>query len=352
MELLTEPLVAESASSPSQRAAVQPGDSRVPQPRLPQPGAVLRDRYRVVRFLGKGGSGAVIEALDTWRLRPPEGDQRVALKLLYSQVSRESPRFTAFQREFQHLQSLSHPGIVRVHDFDRDGEVSFFTMEYLSGRQLDAVLAARAGRRLSQPEALAILRDVGAAVAHAHRQGIAHGDLSPANVLVTDGGAVRVLDFGASHRLVAEPWIAEQDDPPRVATLAWASCQVLERGVPLARDDVYSLACLAYWLLTGAHPFEGRTALEARSRRLRPRRPATIRGRAWSALREGLRFERERRPADVGRWLERLDLRAATRQLPPLAVLMQPPPPRRRWLWWLLWAAAAAGLAVIWWAGA
>src|ERR1019366_7491224 len=116
---------------------------------------------------------------------------------------------------------------------------------------------------------------------------------------------------------------SEVDDqrPIAVATPTFASCQVLEGGVADARDDVYALACIAYTLLSGKHPFNDDTALKARTSRRIPKRPAGLTGRQWNALREGLRFDRERRPSDVGSWLERLDGRAAG---PRLAALQDP----------------------------
>ena len=295
----------------------------------------------------------VFEANDAWRLQPPDGDPRVALKMLKAEVARSVPRFTAFQREFQHLQALSHPNIVRVHDFDRDGEQAFFTMEFLSGAQLGELIAQRRGRALPRALALSILRDVGAAVAHAHARGIVHGDLNPANILVSGTGQVRVLDFGASNQFQAEPWISRPDDPPRVATRPWASCQVLERGVPVPADDVFSLGCLAYLLLTGRHPFEDRSALQARGAKWKLRRPPGTTARTWWALRAGLRFEREQRPRDAGQWLALWDFKPAAPQLPSLAdLVMVQPESAHPWRWAVGAGLAAAVLAFSWWAGA
>jgi len=351
--------------SPASIFSVRPGAQRAPgagpvdteaaapaNGGMPVSGDVLRDRYRIRRLLGQGGTGTVFEVHDAWRLQPPDGDPRVALKVLRAELARSGPRFTAFQREFQHLQSLSHPNIVRVHDLDRDGDLTFFTMEYLSGAQLGELLAQRRGQALPLPWALSVLRDVAAAVAHAHSRGVVHGDLNPANILVTASGEVRVLDFGASNQRQQGPWISAPDDPPRVATRPWASCEVLERGVPVPQDDVFSLACLAYQLLSGRHPFAERTALQARGAKLRVRRPSGVNSSTWWALRVGLRFERARRPRDAGEWLTLLDFTGAAARLPPLAQLvMRERTPRRWWRWALGAAAAATLLALSWWAG-
>jgi Protein kinase domain/Calx-beta domain len=171
--------------------------------------------------------------------------------------------------------------------------------------------------------------------------------LNPANIFITDDGEVRVLDFGASHQLHHAPWISEFDDqrPIAVATPTFASCQVLEGEVADARDDVYALACVAYALLSGKHPFNDDTALKARTSRTIPRRPAGLTGRQWNALREGLRFDRERRPSDIRSWLERLDLRAAAPRLPALQNLMEARAQRRSVMKWTAAAALTACVA-------
>jgi serine/threonine protein kinase len=295
--------------------------------------------------------GTVFAAADQYRLDRSGGDQRIALKVLHTEIIKRPRLFAELRREFQHLQSLSHPNIVRVHEFDRDGDLAFFTMEYLSGALLSRVLSIADSGALFRPYALAIVRDVGAAIAHAHARGVVHGDLNPANIFITDDGEVRVLDFGASHQLHHGPWISEFDDhrPIAVATPTFASCQVLEGEVADARDDVYALACIAYALLSGKHPFKDDTALKARSSRTTPVRPARLTSRQWNALREGLRFDRDRRPSDIRSWLERLDLRGAAPRLPALQSLMEARPQRRSVMKWSAVAALIALLAATAW---
>jgi serine/threonine protein kinase len=295
--------------------------------------------------------GSVFAAADQYRLDRSGADQRIAIKVLHTEVIKRPRLFAELRREFQHLQSLSHPNIVRVHEFDRDGDLAFFTMEYLSGALLSRVLSNADSGALYRSYALAIVRDVGAAIAHAHARGVVHGDLNPANIFITDDGEVRVLDFGASHQLHHGPWISEFDDqrPIAVATPSYASCQVLEGEVADARDDVYALACVAYALLSGRHPFNDDTALVARTSRAIPKRPNGLTGRQWNALREGLRFDRERRPSDIQSWLQRLDLSAAAPRLPALQYLMEARPQRRSVMKWGTAAALIAFVAAAAW---
>jgi serine/threonine protein kinase len=307
-------------------------------------GDLLRNRYRVCGIVGHGGMGTVFEATDEYRVDLASTNRRLAIKVLHTAIARREDLLTELQREFQHLQLLSHPNIVRVHEFDRDGDVAFFTMELLSGALLSHVLQTRNGVALPRPYAWAVIRDVGAALSHAHSRGVIHGDINPQNIFITHDGYLRVLDFSASHSLLADRRAGESALSLRspVATPGYASCQVLEGRPPDARDDLFAFACVAYLLLSGQHPFPRRTALEARTQQLLPRRPPGLSGRQWRVLREGLRWERDKRPPDIQTWLDRLGLRGAAPGLPTLPEVIKSRPVRdgnARW--------AAAALVVV-----
>ncbi len=301
-------------------------------------GDLLRGRYRVRGVLGHGGMGSVFDALDEYRLDLPSSGQRIAIKVLHTAVTQRDELLAELQSEFQHLQLLSHPNIVRVHEFDRDGDNAFFTMEALIGALLSQVIGARNAVALPRPYALAIIHDVGAALAHAHSRGVVHGDINPQNIFITNDGELRVLDFGASHRLPRDAGLSQRAP---VATPGYASCQLLEGQHPDARDDLFAFACVAYLLLSGQHPFPRLTALEARAQRVRPPRPPGLTGRQWEVLREGLHWERSSRPRDVRKWLNRFGLSAAAPHLPPLSALMNAQAPRKSGS-----ARAAAALAL------
>ncbi|MEP6546368.1 MAG: protein kinase [Gammaproteobacteria bacterium] len=293
-------------------------------------GDVLRSRYRVIGVLGHGGMGTVFEAADEYRLDLLPSGQRIAIKVLHSAVTEREELLRELQREFQHLQSLSHPHIVRVHEFDRDGDTAFFTMELLSGALLSGVLNARNAVALLRAHALAVIRDVGAALSHAHSCGVVHGDVNPQNIFITNEGELRVLDFGAAHSMRRTSWTAADESPQSapVATPGYASCQLLEGQRPDARDDVFAFACVMYLLLSGKHPFPGYSAVEARAKHVRASRPDGLTGSQWRVLREGLNWDRARRPSEVQNWLVRLNLQGAAPRLPLLSHLMTSAAPR------------------------
>jgi len=314
-------------------------------------GDVLRDRYRLKSVLGRGGTGTVFEALDQYRLELPNVGQRLAIKVLHPAVSERPELLLELRREFQHLQSLSHPNIVRVHEYDRDGDTPFFTMEFLSGLSLSRVLSARHQVPLDRPHALYIVRDIAAALEHAHARDIVHGDLNPGNVFITQDGEVRILDFGASHTLLsprASEFAGAEQKP--IATPRYASCQLLEGHPADVRDDVYALACITYVLLAGKHPFGEHTAIQARTQRLTPHRPPGLTFGQWRSLRQGLSFDRAQRPAEVGEWLKPFGLRAVTGRLPVLLALLKVSPGKRApMLLPALGAAVVLLMAAGWW---
>lgn len=288
-------------------------------------GDLLRGRYRIKSVVGRGGMSTVFEAIDQYRLDLPTVGQRLAIKVLDTAVTERPELLMELRREFQHLQSLSHPNIVRVYEYDRDGGTDFFTMEFLSGVSLGRVLSARHMVALDRSHALTIIRDVGAALTHAHDRGIVHGDLNPGNIFITDDGEVRVLDFGASQIVRRGPWISDFEllDQTPIATPRYASCEVLEGEPADVGDDLYAFGCIVYLLLAGKHPFGEHTAIQARTRRLKPARPTGLKRLQWRALRSALSFDRDRRPAPVEEWLKPFDLGRAAVRLPVLPALLK-----------------------------
>jgi Protein kinase domain len=313
-------------------------------------GQVLKDRYELQILLGRGGMASVYKAIDRDRARLGLTDQSVAVKVVQGKVSRPgSP--AALVQEFQSAQRLSHPNVINVFDIDLDGDTIFYSMELLSGARLSQVLRRVDGTVLQRRYALAIIREIGAAVAHAHSRGVVHADLKPSNVMITNQGEVRVLDFGGPSMPPREPWVSEgdADDAYHHATPAYASCEQLERRRADPRDDIYALACIGYLLLAGRHPYDYLSSIEARARGMPPRRPAGMPWGQWRALRQGLAWPRADQPPSIEPWLARLGLKGAAARLPPLqdltaAAVSHPPWQRIALLGAPALAVAAAGI--------
>jgi serine/threonine protein kinase len=303
-------------------------------------GRVLRNRYVLVARLGSGGRGTVFKALDRYRAELGEAQKYVAIKILHATAASRGELLADLSREFYRTQALSHRNIVNVFELDRDGDVDFFTMELLEGELLSGVMARLQPIPMSRPQAWAIIREVGSALEYAHAHNIVHADLKPQNIMITDSGEVRLLDFGASSTSAGSSASAEQsvEDRPRPrnslssVTPAYACCELLEGRAPDPRDDIYALACLSYELLAGEHPFQRRRSTEARDFGIVPKRPPGLRRRQWQALTMGLSWCRARRSSSIHAWLDKLNGGGAAGPLPTAHDLefapAKPRPPR------------------------
>jgi len=265
-----------------------------------EPGTVLRDRFRILKVLGRGGMGTVYKATDLLKEEAHDRETSIAIKVLKPGIVDADMTFMALQREARRAQQLAHPNIVTVYDFDRADDVIFMTMEFMQGRGLDQLLDEGA---LPIEEVRRITREVGEGLAYAHKRGIVHSDLKPENIFVLDDGRVKILDFG-----IARAWQAEQrdfvEDAVAGCTPAYASPEVLERKQADPGDDVYALACVVAQMASGEHPFGWHSGLEARTKKLSPERPAGLKRREWQAVRLGLALERRQRPPSAEAFLK------------------------------------------------
>jgi serine/threonine protein kinase len=279
---------------------------------LPQPartelgvGEVLCDRYVIESQLASGGMGTIYKALDRSRSEHTDADAYVAIKVLHEKTRTRSDVLAKLRREFYCAQALSHRSIVKVFELDLH-QFPFFSMELIEGESLRGVMQRFHPLPLPRSYVWTVIREVGEGLAHAHDRRVIHGDIKPQNVMVTNSGEVRILDFGISGELAA-------------VTPAYASCELLEGREADPRDDIFALACLSYELLAGEHPFQHKRSTEARTLKLTPSRPPGLSGRQWKSLAQGLAWDRADRPASLRDWLAELDLGRA-----PLGPLPQP----------------------------
>ena len=276
------------------------------------PGSVLQGRFKLVESIGQGGMSAVYKAIDLRKVEAQANDPYVAVKVLTIPSCGFGHSLSMLQGEAQKLQSLPHPNIVRVIDCDRDGRTVFMTMEYLTGESLKRQLLAPDFKGMPARECERIIAAIAAGLDFAHRNGVIHGDLKPGNVIITAKGEVKVIDFGIA-RLMTRPQAGAGDAPLGAAaderhgmsalTPLYASPEMLEQKGPDPRDDVYALACIAHEVLTGQHPFEERSAVEARDAGMRLERRKELSRAQFRAIAHGLDFDRGRRTPTVAQFL-------------------------------------------------
>jgi eukaryotic-like serine/threonine-protein kinase len=253
---------------------------------LPQRELVL-GRYRPLRPLGRGGSGSV------WLAR----DERTGLEVALKIVPREGKRASRAEREVAAATRLRHPRCVRAYDFGGDANHVYIAYEYVHGRTMrEAIRAGELGDRDAVEAAAQILDGL----AHAHRKGIVHRDVKPANVLLEDGPSlsVRLLDFGLAQFDEADTLTAVGDVP---GTLAYISPERLRGEDATPASDVWAVGVLLWEALAATHPFWGvplpevATTIEAGAPPLAGHRP-DLPDRLLTVIARALQTDPARRP--------------------------------------------------------
>ena len=195
-------------------------------------------KYKIIAPLGSGGFGTVYLATDTWI------DKKVAIKVPH----RQNLDFGELLREPRLLASVSHPNIVAITTAEKQDGTFFIVMEYVPGDTLEAIIDRRGALDLTL--ALDFTCQICNAVDHAHRQGVIHRDLRPANVLVSENNMLKVADFGTSRFLeIAAHGTTVIGSPPYMAPEQF-------HGKAVFASDLYSLGVTMYQMLTGQLPYD------------------------------------------------------------------------------------------------
>ncbi len=218
--------------------------------------------YEIVSSLGAGGMGEVYRAHD------PRLGRDVALKILPAALSSDPESLERFTREARAVAALNNPHIVTLHSTEEADGVRFMTMELIEGQTLDRMIPPRG---VSLPRFFEVSTGMAAALSAAHQKGITHRDLKPLNVMMTNSGQVKVLDFGLARNGGPGPAPGEsvEDESTRerltqagmvVGTAPYMSPEQVE-GRPLdGRSDIFSLGIVMYQMITGTRPFRGDTS--------------------------------------------------------------------------------------------
>jgi|HubBroStandDraft_6_1064221.scaffolds.fasta_scaffold05162_4 predicted Ser/Thr protein kinase len=236
-----------------------------PAEELPAEGLGVRlGAWRIIHLIGRGGMGEVYEASRA----DGNFEQRVAIKLLQREAAAQMVRF---QAERQILARLEHPGIARLYDggVTEDGR-PFMVMEFVEGRPITEYCQIT---QATFEQRIALFTQVCDAVAYAHRNLIVHRDLKPSNILVTPGGAVKLLDFGIAKLLDAQRARVTQAAATPMTPIC-AAPEQLTGGAVTTATDVYALGLLLFELLCGTHPWMGSDTPVLQAMRTVLQRPA------------------------------------------------------------------------------
>src|ERR1035437_8619675 len=207
-------------------------------------------RYKIVRELGRGAMGVVYHAID------PNIGRPVAIKTIQFGGGRNPEEQNRLrERLFREARSagiLSHPGIVTVYDVEQQGELAYIAMEYVDGPTLDQVLSE--AQPISPKRMFSILGQTAVALDYAHQKGIVHRDIKPANIMIAKDGTVKIADFGIA-KITASDQLTMTGNI--VGTPHYMSPEQVQ-GQPVdGRSDQFSLAVIAFEMLTGEKPYSG-----------------------------------------------------------------------------------------------
>lgn len=279
---------------------------------------IINQRFLLSSRLGVGGMGTVYKAKDLRKVEAQDKNPWVAVKLLNDAFKEHPSAFMALQREAQKSQKLAHPNIVRVYDFDRDGETVFMTMELLRGEDLNHIIK-RYKKGFKQEDALNIIRQIGGALAEAHKHNIVHSDFKPGNIFYTVNKVAKVFDFGIA-RAVSEIGtgslvVEGADDTNRDHTMfdastlnaltpAYASKEMHGGEDACKSDDVYALGCVAYEVLTGRHPYGKTPANKVDVKQVKLPVVDGLKRRQIKALQKSIAIERKDRYQTVDDFLD------------------------------------------------
>ena len=212
-------------------------------------GQLIANRYQVISLVASGGMASVYLANDQVL------ERKVALKVIHPHLAKDKSFVEKFQREAKMAAQLSHPNLVNVFDQGTDGEVIFLVMEYVPGITLRDAMNDFGS--LDTKKALEIIEPLTEALAAAHSAGILHRDLKPENVFLSDGGKVKLGDFGLAREISEHTQTGSV-----VGTVAYLSPELVLRGQADARSDIYSLGVMIFEMLTGKQPYQGEQAVQ------------------------------------------------------------------------------------------
>jgi len=270
----------------------------------------VRGTYRLVSSIGKGGMGEVWKAIDLIQDAGDSKDKYVAIKFINHEIRSHPYALKALVREFARYKQLIHPNIIKAYELNRDESEVFIVMEYLEGMSLKDFIRQHPNG-ISLKEARAIIGGISKALNYAHHEGIIHLDLKPGNVFYDpETNKAKVIDFGIARLSKQSDRDKTRFDPGSLGAVstAYASVEMLLDDDPDPRDDIYSLACIAYELVSGKHVFNGAMATKAEREKMTPKPVKGLKRAEFQAIMKGLNFNRNDRTASAEQFFQDLYL--------------------------------------------
>jgi eukaryotic-like serine/threonine-protein kinase len=220
------------------------------------------NQYKILEKIGSGGQGTVYKVQDT------KLDRTAVIKVLPPELTSKTANFKRFEREAQLCSQLDHAAICTIYDFSEDNGVYYIAMQYVEGKNVRQLVS---GRPLELKSALSIAIQVCDALAYTHARNIIHRDIKAGNVMVSDNGQVKILDFGLAKLVYDDNENAKNIDKSDITeigvpygTATYAAPEQAKGEKADHRADVFSTGVLLYEMLTGIWAFQGKTVIDVR----------------------------------------------------------------------------------------
>ncbi len=259
-------------------------DSNKDSPKKSTRLATIKNRYKLERLVGQGGLCDVYIAKDLVLDSTGASFPFVAIKLLREEFCNQPDIARVMFREAQNAQKLSHPNIIRVFDFGIDEANYYIVMEYLEGETLECIIKRSRPKGFNKKISVEIIHQLLSALRYAHSLGIIHADIKPGNIMLCDDNTLKILDFGVSQtRCIRQDKYSAKASETSSELLGYtpnyASKNILEGNEPHMSDDLFSVICILYELLSSKHPYNKQTASEALAEGIKLTKPKNM---AWS----------------------------------------------------------------------
>jgi serine/threonine protein kinase len=259
---------------------------------------LVAGRYRLLAQVGRGRLGEIHEA-DDIQHSDLAVERRVAIQLLPNKVTRDRGLFNNLKLGHTVLSAAPHPNIVPIVDFGYDGRFGYLVTDLLEGVSMRGILDD--ATTLPLPEVIPVIRAVGDALQFLHAKSIVHGRLTAESVFVTEDLEIRLLDVVPLDSTISILGGVASGDPFSRYDIA---------------DDIYGLACLAYEMLTGKHPFNFHALSEASRAGIKPARIDSLPEKQWNALCHALTFDNEKRTPSIADFLREFGVEGTERLRP------------------------------------
>ena len=253
-------------------------------------GKLINDRYRIEKPVGMGGMAVVFKAMDTLTGRC------VAIKMLREEEAANPQILRRFVNESRAVARLNHNNIVRIYDVSVDNPLKYIVMEYIDGMTLHDYMEYK--KPLDWRDAVIYIDQILRALDHAHQHGVVHRDIKPQNIMLLEGGYVKVMDFGIAKLLDATDQTVKTSSA--IGTVYYISPEQAQNTTIDCRSDIYSLGCMLYEMVTGKLPFTADNSVAVAVKQIseQPATPSQINPRIPLGLEQIIMCAMQKKPAD------------------------------------------------------